>query len=704
MRTTTPQHLGWWQQLAFGTALVALSAVWACQEPTRPSTAGGDARVQLQASVAGTSARTFLVGVTARDLSSELLFRIDAVDGVVTGPLTIPSGSARTISIRALNAEGLVTHSGSLTVDLVAGANATSTVILSPQGGGPPIHTSLGVYIVTVTPEVSELRVGDTVRLSATVTDIDGYRKRGEIDWLASRRDIVSVDDRGLVTALAPGVATVAAEFRETIGLARVFVAGPRPEFFVSAATGNDGNPGTRSAPFATIQHGIETAHAGGTGGDVFVAAGPYAQSLTLRPKVSIYGGYDGESWLRDVETFPTNVFGGTTAVTGIGVDSLTIDGLAIWSADVTTAGASSVGVSLIDSRKVLISHNMIKAGLGADGAFGAHGGAGANGSPGAPGHSGVVGEAVIANQPCGGFGGLGGGLAPRGGTAGAGKMDISFVPVEAFICPLSDNDGNAGGNPRGGRGGLGSAPLTGQHGQNGTDGEAGAAGATGPGGTAFGTFSAGNYAAAGGRAGEAGENGGGGGGGGGGAISLTNSGGAGGGGGGGGAGGGRGLGGTGGGGSFSITLTNSSDLEIRGNVLKTDRGGRGGNGGQSGPAGSGGPGGNAGDGGPSIPINIAGSGSNTIPGGSGGAGGAGGDGGVGGAGGGGGGGPSIAIVEDRASTTTRSGNTFEVGLSGTGGAGPNANPGVDGVRAEFAKLAGTSSVVEFLLLVLPTD
>ncbi|MGH7482959.1 MAG: PE family protein, partial [Longimicrobiales bacterium] len=75
--------------------------------------------------------------------------------------------------------------------------------------------------------------------------------------------------------------------------------------------------------------------------------------------------------------------------------------------------------------------------------------------------------------------------------------------------------------------------------------------------------------------------------------------------------------------------------------------------------------------------------------------------GGAGGSGGGGGGGPSIAIMEDRLSGSTRSGNSFALGDAGTGGAGPASNPGADGVSAEFAKLAGAGAALSpFLELV----
>ncbi|HYU08410.1 MAG TPA: DUF1565 domain-containing protein, partial [Gemmatimonadales bacterium] len=99
--------------------------------------------------------------------------------------------------------------------------------------------------------------------------------------------------------------------------------------FFVSP-TGNDLNTGSNSAPFATIQRGIEAAAAPGTGGAVFVAGGAYPESLALRPKVGVYGAYDAASWQRRLGVVASVVEGGSTAVRGTGADSATVDGLTI--------------------------------------------------------------------------------------------------------------------------------------------------------------------------------------------------------------------------------------------------------------------------------------------------------------------------------------------------------------------------------------
>jgi hypothetical protein len=105
-----------------------------------------------------------------------------------------------------------------------------------------------------------------------------------------------------------------------------------------------------------------------------------------------------------------------------------------------------------------------------------------------------------------------------------------------------------------------------------------------------------------------------------------------------------------------------------------------------------------------SIPTGLAKAGGTGAKGGDGGSGGA------GGSGGGGGGGPTVGIVEDRLSQSSRSGNTFYLGAPGAGGVSrgvvptKGGNRGADGLRAEFAKFAGTGAgaAAMFLELELP--
>jgi hypothetical protein len=433
-----------------------------------------------------------------------------------------------------------------------------------------------------------------------------------------------------------------------------------RLPFFVSPG-GSDANPGTRTQPFATIQWAIDRAAATGAGGDLFIAADTYALSLGLKPRVSLYGGFDPTSWTRQPGATVV-VMGGATAVIGVAADSLTIDGLTIRSANASASGESSVGIALDSSVGVVIGRNVIVAGNGAAGLdrpdrvqadTGAKGANAGTGSIWVPGGGGIG-------------GGFSGGDGGRGGGGNGTSGDPGMGPAGGSI-----GLGGAGGN---------ASPIAGG---NGGDGGPGADGSPGVSGSGFGDVVALAYAPADGVRGNAAEAGSGGGGAGGGgeycAPFCT----AGGGGGGGGAGGARGLGGLGGGGggaSIGVVVTGASQVTLHANNIATGRGGQGGRGGAGG---AGGPGGGGGRGVKSPAAHA-----------SGGDGGAGGQGGRGGDGGGGGGGPTVGVAEDGSSTSNLTaadlaGNTITLGPRGAGGqhANPSLPDGAFGERVAYKKL-----------------
>ncbi|MEE9271265.1 MAG: Ig-like domain-containing protein, partial [Candidatus Krumholzibacteria bacterium] len=318
--------------------------------------------------------------------------------------------------------------------------------------------------------------------------------------------------------------------------------------------TGNDANAGTREAPLASVQEAINNSS---NGADVYVADGVYAETITLRTDVSIYGGFSTATWLRDIQQNQTFIIGGPTAVRGSSANNLTLDGLTIESADGVTAGESSTVIGLSASTGVVISRNTLIAGVGADGANGSSGADGAKGSNGSKGEDGGF---------CSVSGGGGDGGASSIGRAG-GKGGNGG---NSFGGGLRGSDGQGPGGGLGGAGGTG-----GGVGKDGSPGGAGSKGAAGSGGLAFGSLGSGKYNTANGGKGATGIHGSGGGGGGGGsAASLFVCGGGGGGGGAGGAGGEGGLGAGGGGGSFGILLTNASEAVITDNAITTDGGG----------------------------------------------------------------------------------------------------------------------------------
>ncbi len=128
---------------------------------------------------------------------------------------------------------------------------------------------------------------------------------------------------------------------------------------FVSAMTGAESNPGTRTMPVRTIAAGIARAKALGGSQAVFVAQGDYPEKVTLAEGIDLNGGYECNPascrWTRDIATFTATItnqdFEGVLAPPGVTSATLlagfTIRGMggvppsAPGSAGVTIAGSA---------------------------------------------------------------------------------------------------------------------------------------------------------------------------------------------------------------------------------------------------------------------------------------------------------------------------------------------------------------------------
>ena len=121
-------------------------AMGACSEPTGSGRRPVDASLLVQADLSATAVMTVVVEVTAADIPTPLVFNIPVVDRVASGPVTIPSGSNRTITMRAFDAGGVETHHGSVTVNIQPGTNPTISIVLMPLTGSVPIDATLGSF------------------------------------------------------------------------------------------------------------------------------------------------------------------------------------------------------------------------------------------------------------------------------------------------------------------------------------------------------------------------------------------------------------------------------------------------------------------------------------------------------------------------------------------------------------------------------
>ena len=218
--------------LLAGAALLA-----ACGDGGSPTGAAPDeARVGFSLDVAGTSISTIAVEVTAPDITSRLVFNIEAANGVATGSITIPAGADRTITARAYDAKGTLTHQGSKVVTVKGGTNASITITLVPMAGEQPLTLNFGALVVQVSrvsppgPGTPSPEVGDTVRYKAAIRNADGSPVSGKVRWASLNPSIAAVDSLGLVTARRPGTVEIAATYEGAGGSATFTVRGDGTE------------------------------------------------------------------------------------------------------------------------------------------------------------------------------------------------------------------------------------------------------------------------------------------------------------------------------------------------------------------------------------------------------------------------------------------------------------------------------------------
>jgi len=159
-------------------ALGAAVVLGSCSDVTRVS--GGQGSLRVSADVSGTSVARIVLEVSAPDIPTLLVFNLTIVNGVASGTITIPAGSNRTIAIRAFDGGGVQTHSGSVTVSVQPGADASVSIVLAPLTGDLPITVTLGNHSVTVAPD-AERPIADRY---APNRSVDGHppRRRGAAD------------------------------------------------------------------------------------------------------------------------------------------------------------------------------------------------------------------------------------------------------------------------------------------------------------------------------------------------------------------------------------------------------------------------------------------------------------------------------------------------------------------------------------------
>ncbi len=188
-------------------ALVLVIGLGACRgEPAGPDGHVLPTKLIVRADVSGTAIAMVVVEVTAPDIATPLVFNLTTMNGIAAGTITVPAGSHRVIALRAYDAGGVQTHSGSVTVDIVQGTNAAISIVLTPLTGSVPVTVTLGSFSVTVQPATVSLLPGDTAHLTATILDQNNSPVAGQVVWGTMASGVATVVSTGQQTGRVTGV------------------------------------------------------------------------------------------------------------------------------------------------------------------------------------------------------------------------------------------------------------------------------------------------------------------------------------------------------------------------------------------------------------------------------------------------------------------------------------------------------------------
>lgn len=202
--------------------LAALAA--ACSGDATGIETGPEASLQISANVSATTINTLVVEVTAPDLANPLVFNLQVQNGTASGTLKMPPGSDRTITVKAFDSSGQVTHEGSATLDVDNGQNPPVSISLGPRSGHVPVTVTVGDHSVAVSPASATVSAGGTVQLAATVTGAGGATLNVQVEWATLNPSVATVSSSGLVTAVAAGQVQIVATYGGVGGSSQITV------------------------------------------------------------------------------------------------------------------------------------------------------------------------------------------------------------------------------------------------------------------------------------------------------------------------------------------------------------------------------------------------------------------------------------------------------------------------------------------------
>jgi alpha-tubulin suppressor-like RCC1 family protein len=233
--------------LASLTALAALGALAACdRSPTDAPDGDAGVRVAVVASVAAAPVDRLVAEVTGPDIAMSA-FNIPLADGTASGTILVPAGSERTITLKAFDRGGTLTHRGARTLAVREGTNPSVSIVLEALTGELPLTATLGSVVLTITGAIPSLVVGDTLRLVVSAVDAQGGGLPGRPRWSVSAPGKASIDSvNGFFVARDTGTVRVTATHGGASASVQIAIGRGDESGWASISTGNDFSCGVR--------------------------------------------------------------------------------------------------------------------------------------------------------------------------------------------------------------------------------------------------------------------------------------------------------------------------------------------------------------------------------------------------------------------------------------------------------------------------
>src|SRR5262249_5739912 len=185
-----------------------------CERSPTDAARGKPVALHVSAAALASTVTLIVVKVTAADITVPLAFNFPVSGGAISGTITVPAGSDRTITASAYDAGNTETHRGVVTMDLPAGTQPMLNLKLLPLTSDQPITISVTSLNVAVTPPTATITVGAAdVQLSATITDAQGNPVSGTVKWATLDPSVATVSSTGLVHATGAGTVQIVATY-----------------------------------------------------------------------------------------------------------------------------------------------------------------------------------------------------------------------------------------------------------------------------------------------------------------------------------------------------------------------------------------------------------------------------------------------------------------------------------------------------------